>query len=419
VGDGAAIAERITQLPSGLRVVTEHVPGALSVSVGVWVGVGARDEPASICGASHFLEHLLFKGTPTRSAKEIANAIDRIGGDMNAFTTREFTAYHCRVPARKVGVAVQLLGEVVSSPALRDVDVDSERQVILEELAMDTDSPDDTAYRLFEDAMFPGHPLGRPVAGHVETVEAITTAQVRGFFESNYRQSDMVLAVAGALDHDHVVALAEQAFTSTSQGQMSRCRERPSGSPQALTGEERDSEQVHLVIGLRGVDRFDADREALDIVTHVLGGGPSSRLFQRIREERGLAYSTFAAAAKYSDAGLVSAYAATAPEHADEVMSLLTGELDTLLAEGVSDEELEIATGALSGAYAMGFEGSGARAERLGIQMMCYGEVRPIEEQAARWEAVTLDDVRRVTERLAREPRVRCSVGPVDPASFD
>ena len=197
VGAIADPAISLTTLSSGLRVVSEHVPGALSFSAGVWVAVGARDEAPSICGVSHFLEHLLFKGTHRRSARDIATSVDRVGGDMNAFTAKEFTAYVCRVPAAHAALSIDVLGDVVTMPALRDADVESERQVILEELAMDEDTPDDTAYRLFAEAMFPGHPLGRETAGEVATVRSITPTDVRDFFGANYRAGHMVLAVAG------------------------------------------------------------------------------------------------------------------------------------------------------------------------------------------------------------------------------
>jgi predicted Zn-dependent peptidase len=364
------------------------------------------------------LEHLLFKGTATRSAREIAAAVDRVGGDMNAFTAKEFTAYYCRVPARHLGLAVELLGDVLTAPALRDVDIESERQVILEELAMDEDAPDDTAYRLLGEAMFPGHPLGRETAGAAETVETITPDDVRRFFADHYRSGSMVVAVAGPVDHDEVVSAVETAFAAGSGGTAVVSRQAPGGEFHALAGEERDSEQAHLIVGLRALDRFDPDREALDVVTHVLGGGPSSRLFQTIREERGLTYSTYAALSVYGDAGALTAYAATNPENATEVMALLEHEVDLLVNGGITDDELEIAKGYLTGAYAMGFEGTGSRVDRLGGLLTSYGEIRSIPDQIARWESVTQADVARVIERVIAGPRARCVVGPLNPTAL-
>jgi predicted Zn-dependent peptidase len=416
--DVAPGAPVITTLANGLRVVSEHVPGALSASAGVWVGVGARDESPELSGVSHFLEHLLFKGTPERSAREISTAVDRVGGDMNAFTAKEFTAYYCRVPARCLSLSLDVLGDVLSRPALRAGDVDSERQVILEELAMDDDAPDDTVYRLFGEAMFPDHALGRDTAGSPDTVEAISPDDVRAFFAEHYRADAMVVAVAGAVDHDRVVAEVERAFAPATTGAPPLDRRAPDSAPLDVAGEERDCEQVHLVVGVRAFDRHDPDREALDVLSHVVGGGPSSRLFQSIREDRGLCYSTYTSSSTYADAGTFAAYAATTPEHAGEVLSLVHGELDRVARHGITDDELEIAKGYLTGAYEMGFEGTGSRIDRLGGLLTLYGSIRSIDEQVRRWNAVTGADVSRVIDRILRGGRLVCSVGPVDPSSL-
>ena len=209
-----------TTLPSGLRVTTERMPGARSVAAGVWVGVGARDEPAELAGVSHFLEHLLFKGSEHRSARQIAESIDRVGGDMNAFTTKEYTAYYTRLPASALSLGLDLLGDVLTAPALRDVDVESERQVILEELLMDEDSPEDRAHTLLYESLFPDHPLGRETAGVRETVTAITSADIRRFFQRWYRPATMVVAVAGGVDHDTVVAEVEQRFAAAGRSRL-------------------------------------------------------------------------------------------------------------------------------------------------------------------------------------------------------
>jgi predicted Zn-dependent peptidase len=371
-----------------------------------------------MCGVSHFLEHLLFKGTATRSARDIATSVDRVGGDMNAFTSKEFTAYFCRVPATNLELALDLLGDVLTVPALRAADIESERQVILEELAMDEDTPDDTAYRLFASALFPGHPLGRETAGDPSTVSAITPDDVRRFFSDHYRTGSMVLAVAGPVDHDELVAVARDRFAAAPVGTAAVRRTAPDAPTMAIAGEERDCEQVHILIGGRSLARRDPDREALDIVSHVLGGGPSSRLFQSIREERGLAYATDAGSSVYADAGLFAAYAATGVEHAAEVVGLMDGELASIVEHGITEDELEIAKGYLTGAFAMAFEGTASRAERLGSALTTYGSIRSIEEQLARWQGVTMDDTRRAIERVLANVSVRCAVGPVEPEAL-
>lgn len=402
---------RITQLDSGLTVATERVPGALSVATGVWVGVGSRDEPDDLSGVSHFLEHLLFKGTDTRSAQELARGVDRLGGDFNAYTTKEYTAYYCRLPARHAAFGVELLGDVLTRPALRDDDVHGERLVILEELAMDDDAPDDIAHREFAASLFHAHSLGRDPAGDRAHVHAITPDDVRGFFEQHYRAGTMVVAAAGPLTHDEMLAQIERSFVGVRRGGERPVRARP-GMVGESTAIHDDSEQVHIVMGMRGLRRDDDRREALDVVNHAFGGGLSSRLFEVIREQRGLAYAVYSGTSSYSDAGAFQMYAGTQPEHADEVEGLLRSELQRLVADGITDDELDIARGYLTGAFELGLEDTGARMSRNGGLLIMTGAVRPIDEQVARWAKVDQTAVHSViTDVLAAEPIV-VTVGP-------
>jgi predicted Zn-dependent peptidase len=402
---------RITQLESGLTVATEHVPGALSVATGVWVGVGSRDEPPELSGVSHFLEHLLFKGTPTRTSQEISRSVDRVGGDFNAFTSKEYTAYYCRLPARHALFGVELLGDVLIRPALRETDVDSERLVILEELAMDDDSPDDVAHRMFTSQLFADHPLGRETAGDRHTVQAINAADVRRFFESHYHAGSMVVTLAGPLDHDEALKLISSAFADV----------RPAGempvrtAPAAIGGNQSiddDTEQVHIVMGNRSLPRGDEDREALDVVNQVFGGGLSSRLFEEIRERRGLAYSVYSGVSAYADSGAFQMYAGTQPEHGNHVIELMRAELDRLVSDGISDDELEVAVGYLTGAFELGLEDTGARMARNGGQLITTGFVRPIDEQVARWAAVDHIAVKRTIARVLSADPILVTVGP-------
>lgn len=404
---------QLTTLPSGLVVATEHVPGALSVSAGAWVGVGARDEAPALAGVSHFLEHLLFKGTHRRSAQEINRTVDRVGGDMNAFTAKEYTAFYCRLPAGRLELAVDLLGEVVSCPALRDGDVETERQVILEELAMDDDEPDDVAYRLLAEALYPEHPLGRETAGERTTVAAISAADVRDFHAAHYGTATTVVSVAGPVEHQEVVDLVGAAFAALTGDAFRPPRSAPGSTPAAELSREDDTEQVQLLVGMRAFERTDPDREALDVLVHVLGGGMSSRLFDQIREQRGLAYSVYAGSSLFDDAGSVSVYAGTQPQHLEQVDELIVAELDAMAADGITAEELEVAVGYLTGAYVLGLEDTGSRMARAAGQLITTGRIRTVEEQLARWHAVTLADVRRVAERVLGGPRVRVTVGPV------
>ncbi|MCU1391630.1 MAG: insulinase family protein [Ilumatobacteraceae bacterium] len=380
------------------------------------MGVGARDEPEQLSGVSHFLEHLLFKGSDTMSAREISQTIDRVGGDINAFTAKEYTAYYCRLPARHQALGISLLGDVLTSPALRDDDVDNERQVILEELAMDDDSPDDVAHRAFMSHLFPEHPLGWETAGSADTVEAITPGDVRTFFGEHYRAGSTVVAISGPLDHDVALAQVDHAFASLNPGDGRI----PRAAPGAATGGEvieDDTEQVHIVLGVHGLRRSDSDREALDVVNHVFGGGLSSRLFDEIRERRGLAYSVYSGVSSYVDAGAFTIYAGTQPKHATEVMELIHEQLELLVKDGITDDELAIAKGYLTGAFELGLEDTGSRMARSAGLLVTTGEIRPVGEQVARWDAVQQDDTRRVIERIFSQPLTLVALGPVDAAA--
>ncbi len=393
------MSDRIVQFPSGLTVAVDPMASTRSVSIGVWIGVGARDEPLDVAGVSHFLEHLLFKGTATRTATEISQAVDRVGGDINAYTSKEYTTFYCRVPARVAEFGVDLLGEVLTAPALRDGDIESERQVILDELAMDDDSPDDVVHRVFAEQVFEGHSLGRETAGERATVGIVSGDDIRRFFEQRYRTGNTVVSIAGAVDADRMIERVEQAFSALAEGDGRAPRDAPGGVGQSLELED-DTEQMHIVVGGRSLRRDDEDREALDVVNHVLGGGLSSRLFDEIRERRGLAYSVFSNAAAYADAGMWSVYAGTLPENGETVRRLIAGEIERLVEHGITDDELAIATGYLTGSYEMGLEDSSARMSRLGGQLTVLRRVRTIEEQIARWESVSLADTQRVIERV-------------------
>jgi predicted Zn-dependent peptidase len=402
---------RITRLDSGLTVAIECVPDTLSVAAGVWVGVGSRDEPGDRAGLSHFLEHLLFKGTADRSAQQIARSVDRVGGDFNAFTTKEYTAYYCRLPARHGAFAIELLGDVLVHPSLRPEDIESERQVILEELAMDDDSPDDVAHRAFAEALFAGHPLGRSPAGTRDTVKATSPTEVRDFFEAHYGAEHMVVSLAGPGDPDEMLAMVAAAFADVRPARAAVDREPPrTGSGDVALDD--DSEQLHIVLGGASLARGDADRESLDVVNHVLGGGLSSRLFESIREQRGLVYTVFSGVSAYSDAGAYQLYAGTSPEHGDEVIALMRHEIDLLRSDGIDDEELAVAVGYLTGAFELGLEDNGARMSRTGGQLVTTGAVRPIDDQVARWQAVDHDAVRRVIGRVFTGDPILVTVGP-------
>jgi predicted Zn-dependent peptidase len=404
---------RETRLANGVRLVTERMPEARSVSLGVWVGVGGRDEPGELAGASHFLEHLLFKGTSTRSARQIAEEVDAVGGEMNAFTNREHTAYYTRLPAARVALGLDVLGDVLTDPAFRPHEVEAERQVILEEILMNLDVPEDHVHTLLAEALFPGHALGREVLGTRETVEAATRDEIAAFFRRWYRPRNLVAVAAGNLDHDEIAESFDTTLGRLEGGERP-VREMPGVDIEPRVVLDDPTEQAHLAIGWRGVDHFDDDRYALSVANQILGGGMASRLFQQVREERGLCYSVYSWASTYADAGTAGVYAGTAPSRVPELLSVVDDEVAKLVATGVTESELAVAKGYLEGSMLLGLEDSGSRMARVGRSLMARDEVVPVDEQLARVAAVTAEDVAAVAARVYGSPRALAVVGHID-----
>lgn len=404
---------RETRLSNGIRVVTERMPEVRSVTLGVWVGVGARDEPIELSGASHFLEHLVFKGTPRRTAREIAEVIEAVGGDMNAHTGRESTAYYTRLPAEHVGLAVEIMGDVLTEPSFRPNEVDSERRVILEEILMHLDMPDSMVHTLLSEVLFPDHPLGREVAGTRETVEVLTRDQIADFFAGWYTSDNMVVVAAGNVDHDELAAGLEGSLGTIGPGERP-VRLAPLVVPRPSIVRTSDIEQAHIELGWRGFDHHDNDRYALSVLNQIIGGGMSSRLFQEVREERGLCYTVYSWASTAYDAGSAGVYAATNPKRLPELLDVLDDEINKLLAGGVTRAELDLAQGCLDGSLVLGLESSEARMERLGWSLVHRDVVLPIDDELARLKAVTIDDCARVAERIFAGPRSMAVIGPVN-----
>jgi predicted Zn-dependent peptidase len=406
-----------TVLANGIPVVTERMPEARSVTTGFWVAIGGRDEEPSLAGASHFLEHLVFKGTATRSARDIAESIDAVGGEMNAFTSREHTAYYTRLPADEVGFGLDLLCDVLSEPALRAPEIDAEREVILEELALSEDTPDDKVHSLLADAVFPDHPLGREVLGDADTVAGLGRDEIAGFFGAHYRPANVAIAAAGRLEHDDVVDGAKAFLEGIDTGARVP-RQAPASTPKPLVVHHRPTEQAHMAFGWRALEQGDDDRFALAIANQVFGGGMSSRLFQEIREERGLAYSVYSGSSLYTDSGLLMAYVGTAPNRAREVKDLVEQQVDRLVNDGITDQELAVASGYIVGSFLLSLEDSGSRMGRLGRSELSTVERLSVDDQVARVRAVTRDDVRRVLRRVLTGPRSLAAVGPFDESVF-
>ncbi|WP_028814832.1 M16 family metallopeptidase [Streptomyces flavidovirens] len=417
---------RRTTLPGGLRVVTETLPSVRSATFGIWAHVGSRDETPSLNGATHYLEHLLFKGTEKRSALDISSAIDAVGGEMNAFTAKEYTCYYARVLDTNLPLAIDIVCDMLTGSLIRAEDVDAERGVILEEIAMTEDDPGDVVHDLFAKTMFGDTPLGRPVLGTVDTVEALSADRIRRFYKKHYDPTHLVVAAAGNIDHATVVRQVRKAFERA--GALSRTDAVPldprDGSRVIRTAGRvehlnRKTEQAHVVLGMPGLSRTDDRRWAMGVLNTALGGGMSSRLFQEVREKRGLAYSVYSYTSSFADCGLFGVYAGCRPGQVHDVLKICRDELEKVAADGLPDEEIDRAVGQLSGSTVLGLEDTGALMNRIGKSELAWGDHISVDDMLARMAAVTPDDVREVAaEVLGHRPSLSV-IGPLKDKQAD
>lgn len=417
--DGGIV--RRTVLPGGLRVITESVPGVRSAAFGVWVPVGSRDETPATMGSAHYLEHLLFKGTSRRTALEISASIDAVGGDLNAFTTKEYTCFHARVLDVDLPLAIDVVCDVVVDALIRPEDVEAERSVILEEIAMVDDDPGELVHDAFAEAVFGDSDLGRPILGTAETIESIGRGPINRFYRSRYRPSQMIIAAAGSLEHDAVVRAVRRAFGERLDGdaepvgpRRGRPGARRSSTPVHVL--PRETEQAHVVLGTRGIARGDDRRYALGVLTTALGGGMSSRLFQEIREKRGLAYSTFAYSQGFADTGLVGVYVGCQPAKVATALDVCRAELASIVADGLTAEEITRAKGQLRGSTVLGQEDTQARMSRIAKSELHGEPLCSITELLGRVEAVTATQVHDVARDLLTGEEVLAIIGPFDGA---
>ena len=411
-----------TVLPSGLRVLSQSVPGFRSVTFGLWVGVGSRDEPIQLSGATHFLEHLLFKGTERRDALEISAAIDAVGGEMNAFTAKEYTCYYARVLDDDLALAVDVVTDMITSSVIDPADVETERGVILEEINMHDDDPGDVVHDVVTQAVFGEHPLGRPVIGTGQTITAMERDAIAGFYRDRYTPDALVVAAAGNLDHDTLVAQVREGFAGH-LGDALPQPVRPAGTGVPVRGSDvrvvnKDTEQAHLVVATRGIHRHDDRRFTLGVLNNALGGGMSSRLFQEIREKRGLAYSVYSYSTQYADAGLFGVYAGCSPDRADEVLRLIREQLEEVASKGLADDEVTRGKGQAKGGLVLGLEDTGSRMSRVGKGELAYGDILEVDEIIRRIDAVTPDDVRTVAAELLTGPLSLGAIGPFGDHDF-
>jgi predicted Zn-dependent peptidase len=409
---------RLTTLPNGLRVITEEMPSIRSVAVGCWVDTGSRDETEEEAGCSHFLEHLLFKGTDTLSAQDIAEAFDQVGARSNAFTSKEYTCYWAQMRDEDLPMGVGMLSEMIQRPAFRPEEIASEAHVVLEEINMNEDDPSDVAHDQFARALWGDHVLAKPVLGTRESINAMTGDVIRGYWQRRYHPTSTVIAVAGHVDHDEVVALAGEEFAGWNGSVDDHVFSDPHIGP-AVGVVTRDTEQAHLVIGGQGLTRGDDRRFAFGLLSHVLGSGMSSRLFRKIREERGLAYAVYAFRMPYADSGAYGVYVGTTPYQTEQVLDLIREELALVAKEGITSAELQRAKGNMKGSLALSMEDTNSRMVRLGRHELTGVPHLTLDETVARIEDVTVEDVHSVATELFSGAFVLGAVGPFESSDLE
>jgi predicted Zn-dependent peptidase len=404
---------RLDTLPNGFRIVTEHMPGLMSASVGIWVTAGGRHERAEQNGIAHFLEHMAFKGTKKRSALRIAEEIEDVGGYINAYTSKEMTAYYARVLSADVGLALDVISDIVLNPVFDEREIEVERHVILQEIGQAMDTPDDIIFDWLQEASYPDQPFGRTILGPADRVAAFNREDLTKFVAEHYGPDQMILAAAGGVDHDTLLAQATEIFGGL----------KPVGAPNvqlaAFGGlerrEEKDLEQVHFALAFESPNYRAPDVYAAQIYATALGGGMSSRLFQKIREERGLCYSIFAQSGAYEDTGQITIYAGTSEDEISDLMQLTVDELKRA-ADDMSDAEVARARAQLKAGLLMGLESPSARAERLARLLAIWGRVPDVDEAVQRIDAVGTSDVRKYAAEMAGSRAALALYGPVGKA---
>ena len=418
--DGGSGLVRRTVLPGGLRVVTEDIPGGRSAAFGISATTGSRDEDSAHAGSAHFLEHLLFKGTRTRSALEISAVLDGVGADHNAYTTKEHTCYYAKVLDRDLPLAIDVVGDMVANSVLDEGEVETERGVILEEIAMYEDEPADLVDDVFAEHFFGDTPLGRPILGTIDSIRALPRERIAEQYRDAYVPAELIVTAAGSLDHETVVEQVRAMFADrlAAAGDARPARPRVGGAQVEVNGgtvvTPRDTEQAHIILGSEGLPRTDPRWHALRLLGAALGGGMSSRLFQEVREKRGLAYAVHAYHTAYADTGTFQVYAGCLPDKADEVIGVCRDELAKVAASGIDAEELARAKGQIQGTWVLGSEGTNARMSRLLAHELSHPRHFSIDDDLALFDAVTEKDVAEVAADLLTRPRALAVIGPYE-----
>ena len=409
---------RRTVLPSGLRIVTEEVPSVRSAAVGIWVNVGSRDETPAVAGASHFLEHLLFKGTKRRNALEISSTIESVGGEMNAFTSKEYTCFYARVIDTDLPMAIDVISDLITSSIVSALDVDAERKVVLEEIAMRDDDPSDLVHDLYAETYYGDTQLGRPILGTIDSIKGMSRNSVFNYYKKRYLPQDLVVAVAGNINHKKVVRMVEEALSLDGFLDVKGAPQLRANTSVKVRGQQsvgllsRKTEQAHMFYGMEGVTRSDERRFSMGVLASALGGGMSSRLFQEIREKRGLAYSVYAYAQQFAGSGQIGFYAGCNPAKAIEVVEIIQEVLSDVATHGMSHEEVERAKGAVRGSLVLSQEDSASRMSRIGKNEIVYGQVMSFDDILKEIARVSVEDVRVIAGEFLTKTPTLALVGP-------
>jgi len=405
---------RKTVLDNGITVMSEPMEEVRSVALGIWFAVGSRDETPYEAGMSHFMEHMMFKGTPTRSAQDISEQFDRLGAELNAFTSKEYTCYYSRFVDEHLPTAFEILADMVVAASLTDESCQLEREVVIEEIARMEDAPDDHIHEVFSHALWPDHPIGLPILGSRDTVGGFDHEQSVAFRSKHYRSGNCVVAAAGRVDHEALVAMTERFLGGLASGPRSVRPVAEAAGRGKVAAIRKDTEQTHICYGVATMNAHHPDRFPLALLDGVLGGGMSSRLFQEIRERRGLAYAVYSFSALYQDTGEFAVYAGTRPEKAAEVLGLIRAEMESVAAHGVTPEELDRVRQAAKGHLVLGLESTRMRMTRLGKNETSGGEILSADEVVERFDSVTMDDLRRVSAEVLSADKVLAIIGPHD-----
>ena len=405
-----------TVLPNGVRIITEEIDHVRSAAIGLWVGAGSRDEEEGYKGISHFIEHMFFKGTEHRTARALAESLEAVGGQLNAFTTKEYTCYYAKVLDEDLDLAVDVLSDMFFHSLFDEKEIEKEKNVVIEEIKMYEDSPDELIHDIFSEHVWNDHPLGRPILGTEESIRSLSREKIAFFLSEHYAPDNVVIAVAGKIKHDDVVAKLSTQFGTFQRGG----RRVLEGTPVGQTVEhyqKKDTEQMHILLGVPGLGQDDDDIYAMHIFNNILGGGLSSRLFQEIREQRGLAYSVYSYHSTYVDTGLFAIYAGTSPKNTKEVIECILQEVKEIKQKGITADELARTKAQIKGGLYLGLESVSSRMSRLGKTELTYNRVLSPEEVIEKLEKVTLEDVLRVIGRLWQRDKI--SIMTLGPAGHE